>query len=112
LTIFKTEKIGERIVTIINKEITLQANLEAKEARGRAHIAATAGDTTKKAANGNGSSAHSQTRENEDASPKASNFDLMNAQPPAGHRAQTLVDIGAQQPPSLGGVRSTPNQSN
>ena len=90
MTIFKTEKIGERIVTIINKEIRLQANLEAKQAQGRAHIAATAAGTMKKAANGNGSSAYSQARENEDASSKASNFDLTNAQPPAGHRAQTL----------------------
>jgi len=55
LTIFKTEKIGERIVSIINNEITLQAKLEAKQNQGKAHIASTASGTIKKAANYNDS---------------------------------------------------------
>jgi hypothetical protein len=99
LTIFKTEKIGERIVTIINNEITLQTKLESKQNRGKAHIASTASGTKKKAGTGNESSAYSHTRDNEEDSSKASNFDLENVQPPAQHRSQTLSDLRWQQLP-------------
>ena len=36
LTIFKTEKLGARIVSIINNDITLQAKLEGKQTGGNA----------------------------------------------------------------------------
>jgi hypothetical protein len=79
LTIFKTEKLGARIVSIINNDITLQAKLEGKQTGGNARSAPAAPGTVKKAANGDVPSAHSQTRGRADGSSKASHVDRASA---------------------------------